>query len=118
MPSIKGMIEWYRTPWLDRDAVERGQDRAVGAEVGDGIDRAAAQFRGDHVGSVQGLDLGDARVHLGGPAHQVGDGLAKTAVGDRAAAMGRGDEHDPAHEGQGLEDENVVERLLDFRRRP
>ena len=46
---------------------------------------------------------------VGGSAHHAGDGLAKTAIGDRAAAMRRGDEDDPAHEGQWAEDENFVE---------
>ena len=74
--------------------------------------RAPAHFGGDHVGPVQGLDLGDARVHRGGSAYHPGDGLPKTAIGDRAAAMGRGDENNPAHERQGVKGEDIVERFL------
>ena len=103
---------------LDRDTVECGQDGAVGAEVGDGIERAPAHFGRDHVGPVEGLDLGDARVHLRLPAHHAGDGLAKTAVGDGAAAMGRGDEDDPAHERQRAKGQNFVERFSGFQGNP
>ena len=100
---------------LDRHPVERGQNGAVGAEVGDGIERTAAQLGRDHVGPVMSLDLGEVCGKISGPSHHDGDRLAKTAISDRAAAMRRGDEDDPAHERQRAEYENVVQRLPDFR---
>ena len=91
----------------------------VGAKIGDGVERSPAQFRvRSHRARSRPRSRRCVASSAGRPAHHVGDGLAKTAIGDRAAAMRRGDEDDPAHERQWVKGENVVERFLRFEGRP
>ena len=107
------MIEWCGTDWWMGI-------RSRASRTGLSVRRLPTELRVrpahlacDDVRAVQFLDFRDRRRLVVGAADEPGNDAAEQVVRQAAAAMRRGDEHDPADEWQRLEDQHVVEIRAD-----